>query len=445
MKQALGLIRVSSTAGREGDRFASPETQRDSIQQACEREGLNLVRTYEELDVSGGKPLSQRPGLREAVAAVEAGDAQVVVAAYFDRLFRSLSTQAEVVERINRAGGEVLAVDVGRISNGTASQWLSATMLGMVAEHYRRITSERVGEAQVRAVARGVVPYPGASPGYIRTDEGKFIKDPVLAPIVADAFELRADGGTIAEVREYLSDGGITLSFAGVARFLQSRVVLGQIHFGDLHNLDAHEPIVDRAVWQAVQRVHIPRGRKNKKSDRLLARLGVLKCGSCGAKLIAGLANQTFPTYRCPYTSDCTRRVTISANLVESAVVETVQAIMDAVEADYTILDKAEAKRHKAQLQLDQAQANYEAFMAADLDFTNPATTRKAQDLEAQIDAAQIVVDQLPGQRPSVDYTSDWNDLSLDDQRAQIQALIKQVVVWPGRGADRIELTTTLD
>ena len=118
---------------------------------------------------------------------------------------------------------------------------------------------------------------------------------------------------------------------------------------------------------------------------------------------------------------------------------------MDAVEADYTILDKAEAKRHKAQLQLDQAQANYEAFMAADLDFTNPATTRKAQDLEAQIDAAQIVVDQLPGQRPSVDYTSDWNDLSLDDQRAQIQALIKQVVVWPGRGADRIELTTTLD
>ena len=36
---------------------------------------------------SGGKPLDQRQGLREAVEAIERGEAEVVVAAYFDRLF----------------------------------------------------------------------------------------------------------------------------------------------------------------------------------------------------------------------------------------------------------------------------------------------------------------------------------------------------------------------
>jgi hypothetical protein len=135
----------------------------------------------------------------------------------------------------------------------------------------------------------------------------------------------------------------------------------------------------------------------------------------------------------------------ISAAMVEQAVVDQVQAIMDAVESDYTILDRAEAKRHKAQLELERAIANYEAFMAADLDFTNPITTRKAQELEAGIEAAQTAADSLPGQRPSTSYTDDWNDLSLEDQRGQIQALIASVTVWPGRGPERIEVVTTLD
>ena len=37
----------------------------------------------------------------------------MVVVAYFDRLVRSLAVQAEVVERVEQAGGAILAVDVG--------------------------------------------------------------------------------------------------------------------------------------------------------------------------------------------------------------------------------------------------------------------------------------------------------------------------------------------
>ena len=121
----------------------SPREQLERIQSVAERDGLKLVDTIEELDVSGGAPLAKRPGLRRAVELVEAGDANVMVVAYFDRLVRSLAVQAEVVERIEKAGGAILAVDVGEVRADTASRWLSSTMLGLVAESSTR-TSRRV-------------------------------------------------------------------------------------------------------------------------------------------------------------------------------------------------------------------------------------------------------------------------------------------------------------
>ena len=45
MKRAIGIIRVSEVAGRGGDRFHSPATQREIIERDCERLGLQLTQT----------------------------------------------------------------------------------------------------------------------------------------------------------------------------------------------------------------------------------------------------------------------------------------------------------------------------------------------------------------------------------------------------------------
>jgi DNA invertase Pin-like site-specific DNA recombinase len=101
LRRAIGIVRVS----RLGEDAVSPLEQRERIASTCSRDGLDLVDTFEELDVSGGAQLEQRPGLRRAVRMVEEGEADVVVVAYFDRLVRSLAVQAEVVERVERAVG----------------------------------------------------------------------------------------------------------------------------------------------------------------------------------------------------------------------------------------------------------------------------------------------------------------------------------------------------
>jgi DNA invertase Pin-like site-specific DNA recombinase len=121
-RRAIGVVRVSQTNGREGESFASPAEQRDRIRTACQRDGLELSEIIEELDVSGGTPLDRRKGLLRAVNSVEAGHADVIIAAYFDQLVRSLRVQDELVSRVGAAGGQVLALDTGRVTNGSAGQ-----------------------------------------------------------------------------------------------------------------------------------------------------------------------------------------------------------------------------------------------------------------------------------------------------------------------------------
>jgi site-specific DNA recombinase len=417
----------------------SPREQADRIASIAEREGLQLVDVIEELDVSGGTPLPKRAGLRRAVEMVEAGEASVVVVAFFDRLVRSLSVQAEVVERIEQAGGRILAVDVGEVRADTASHWLSSTMLGAVAEYHRRSTSERTADAKRRAVARGVPPFPNVPPGYRRREDRSLEPHPEQARAVADAFRLRADGATVMEVREHLRRHGIERSFHGTTSLLASRIVLGELHFGDLVNAESHPPLVDAKTWQAVQKMRSPRGRRPK-SDRLLARVGVLRCGTCGARMVVGSTDQKGKRhyfYRCPPIGDCPRRVTISAEVAERTIVEAVTDLLDGMRGTASLDDGiAEAERT-----LDACEQELDAAVRAfsGLDDVDAARER-LDELKAARDSARDRLDELQAAAvPAVTVSvGDWDDLTLDERRALIRAVVERADVAPGRGSDHI-------
>jgi Recombinase len=114
--------------------------------------------------------------------------------------------------------------------------------------------------------------------------------DPELEPVMREAFELRATGATVDAVRGFLADHGIERTYAGVAQLLRNRVYLGELHFGELHNVEAHDGIVDPDVFKRVQAVSLPRGRMAK-SEQLLARLGVLRCASCDGRMSVTTSN----------------------------------------------------------------------------------------------------------------------------------------------------------
>jgi DNA invertase Pin-like site-specific DNA recombinase len=440
-RRAIGIVRVSQVGGREGESFASPGEQLERIKAACKRDGLRLVEVFEELDVSGGTPLDRRTGLRTAIEAVEGGKAEVVIAAYLDRLCRSLKVQAELVERVERAGGQVLAVDVGAVTEGTAGQWLSSTMLGAVSEYATRTARERSGDAQRRAVERGVAPFPNIPAGYRRGADGVMVPDSTEAPVVAEFYRLRADGASINECRDHLKAHRIERTWRACQHMLKSRVVLGEIHFGKLHNLTAHEPIVDAVIWQRAQRTEL-RGPKAK-SPRLLARLDVLRCASCGGRMCVHSQTpreKTYWHYRCSPNSDCQQRQSIGADIAECVIVKQVRAALANVEGRAS----AESNIMRAELELAKAEDALSGAVAMLTGLEDVAGTReRLSDLRQARDDAQARLDQLGGTRAAVAVSAatDWELLTLDEQRALIRATVERATVSPGRGAERVSVS----
>ncbi|HYB29598.1 MAG TPA: recombinase family protein [Solirubrobacteraceae bacterium] len=98
------VVRVSEQGDREEENFHSPNAQLAKAQLWSEDRGNRVVDAFEEIDVSSKLALARRPGLVKAIGIVEAGEADHIVVAYFDRLVRSLKVQLEVIERVEPKG-----------------------------------------------------------------------------------------------------------------------------------------------------------------------------------------------------------------------------------------------------------------------------------------------------------------------------------------------------
>lgn len=440
MRRAVGIVRVSVVGDRSGESFVSPGEQRERIVAACDRDGLDLAETIEEMDISGPTKVEKRAGLRRAIELVEAGTVQVIVVAYFDRLVRSLVVQAEILERVEKAGGRVLAVDFGEVSHDTAAKWLSATMIGMVSEYQSRQARERSVNAVTSSIARGVIPFGQVPPGLLLDTTNRLVHDPVLAPVVRDAFRLRADEGwTIKEVREFLRGHGVERSYHGVQSLLGSSLLVGEMKFGTRGNESVCEPIVDRDVWERVQGARVPRGRRGS-SDRLLARLGVLRCGSCGARMTVGTQTQNgrrYAFYRCPPVGDCIQRVTIGAGIAETVVADAVRAHLVGLEGRAS----AEGAAITADTALAESQRTLDAAIVAfDGLEGEAAAVRRLRELRDIRDEARDRAEHLRRQATARTVTvADWDLLTGGERRGIIAAVVDRATVSKaGRRGDRV-------
>jgi hypothetical protein len=308
------------------------------------------------------------------------------------------------------------------------------------------VTAERTVDAKVRAVARGVAPFPNIPVGYRRGEgeDKRTYRDPGTAPIIAEGFRLRAKGATIREVREHLRTHGIELSYHGVQALLCNRFYLGELHFGALVNLEAHPALIDAPTWKRAQNQHVPRGRRPK-SERLLARQGVLRCATCGARMVIGSTDQRgkrYAMYRCPPISDCPQRVTISADLAEQVVEDEVRRLLHGMRGKAT----AKSGATEAAREYERRQAEFDSAIKVALGAGiegEAATIERLSELRQARDDALERLEELQDIDAAafvVDADADWSLLTLEERRALIRAVVARVLVVPGRGPDRISI-----
>jgi DNA invertase Pin-like site-specific DNA recombinase len=406
--KAIGIARQS----RGDEASKSIEEQSARIRDHCKREGWTLVDVHEEQDVSGGTPLAKRHGLRAAVEAIEAGTASYLVVAYFDRLVRSLAVQAEVLERVEAAGGRVLTLDVGEVSSATAGSWLSGNMLGIVAEYHRRTTSERVKsrKAENRAAGRwngGYVPFYRDVTG-----DGRLVMHEDRAGVVREAFERRVAGNSAATVQAFLREatGEPIKSLNIVQRMLADESLVT-------------EGVVPHSLFRRVADLHSKRGPKPQ-SDRLLARLGVLRC-ECGTRMnVHGSA--PYQSYRCSNEHcESSPRRAVPCDRAESAVVHAVrEALRDREGRAGANLSELRAEVDRRRTLLDNA---VQAFSA----LNDPTVyAAKLADLEAGVKEAEGALDDG---REAAGFTvtgnGAWEDFGTEGRRHLIRLAVESAVV----------------
>ena len=290
--------------------------------------------------------------------------------------------------------------------------------------------------------------FPNIPPGYrLRKDaDDKTLgleRDPKTARYAKEAFKMRAAGNSIQAIREYLKAHGIERSYHGIQTMLSSRIYLGELRFGKLKNTSAHQALITPELFDRVQRTTVSRGRRPT-SDMLLARLGVLKCGSCGASMTAGgrggAEGARYSFYRCSSVHDCPQHVTISADFVERLVVAEVRRQLKGARGS------ASAKRNvqKAEREVERTERALDAALEA---FTGLDDVKAAQDklarLKQERDAAREQLDRLrPEDLPVVTLRGDkdWDRLTRAAQRALISTILDYVIVAPGRGEDRLTI-----
>lgn len=448
---ALDLITASIVVrqSRSDDGSMSIPDQIDAAKAWCQNQTPPIVvgAVYEEPDVSGRRPLAKRKGLKRAVEDVESGASQMILTVYFDRFARSVTTRAEVLERVEAVGGVVYTLDMGRTSNATPVSKFTGTVFAAAAELIAEQSGEKTIVSKQRNIDNGVPPFPRITCAYVKRDDGTLEPHPTNGPLIAEACRMRADGKSYSTIRRYLADNGLTISMRGLQSTLSSKLLIGEIHFGNftpnLHAID--EPIIDQATFRRIQGARATKGRYSK-SERLLARQGILVCGTCGARLVVHSSrsrnDKRYYYYAC--SMRCEKPASVGAGEAEQVVSDAAIKRSREIVGHASDRDDLEAAR----LALEAADRKLSDTIKALVGIDSPQAVRETLDvLQADRDEAakrHARLASLSSPDRNVRTVEDWNLLTLDERRDVIVATIARAVVAPGRGPGRIVVEPTL-
>jgi DNA invertase Pin-like site-specific DNA recombinase len=345
MKPYAGYVRVSRKGDRDEERLRSPDFQRQTIERYAAGDGLALRMFTPEIDVSGSKP--QRAILDEIIGQICSGELAGIIVAKLDRLSRLRPRDRVLLfETIEEAGGVVLSASEQLDPSTPEGRFAREVFLGVARMQWEKFR-ESFEAAKRDAVERGVPINSRAAVGYRKTSDRRLAPDPRTAPIVREVFERRTRGEGPSTLARYLETNGVrtsqgsrTWSKEAVYGLIRNPVYKGVIRYGTddrFVNANAHEPIVDAALFAAAQKPngHRPTPLRSEESSWLLT--GLLRCSACRYAMQGTKTSRGKRIYRCKRTTAggvCPEPARMDADLIEAAVVDEFWRQQEAVEIE---------------------------------------------------------------------------------------------------------------
>lgn len=192
---ALAYVRVSTTEQAEDG--ASLASQRETLTAEAARRGWDVEIVADE--GYSASSMEKRPGLLSALARLDAGQADALMAVRVDRLSRSVSDFAGLMARAKRRKWALVALDLG-VDTSTPAGDLMANVLASVAQYERLVIGQRTREGMAQRRAEGV-----------HLGRKRLLPESVVARIVSD----HAAGLSLAGIARQLTADGVVTAHGG--------------------------------------------------------------------------------------------------------------------------------------------------------------------------------------------------------------------------------------
>jgi site-specific DNA recombinase len=269
IRRCAVYTRKSSEEGLEQD-FNSLHAQREASEafiKSQQGEGWKLVKTaYDDGGLSGGN--MERPALQRLLEDIRHGLIDVVVVYKVDRLTRSLADFAKMVEVFDAQGVSFVAV-TQQFNTTTSMGRLTLNVLLSFAQFEREVTGERIRDKIAASKRKGIWMGGCPSMGYDVCDR-RLVVNQAEAATVRQIYQRYLKTGSVPKLKRELDrdgvvskirvsrkgirSGGLRFSRGALYELLSNPIYIGEIRHKRERHPGQHEAILDRNLWQKVQK-----------------------------------------------------------------------------------------------------------------------------------------------------------------------------------------------
>lgn len=291
--------RKSTEEGLDLD-YNTLDAQRDAGENyinAQRHEGWEILPTrYDDGGFTGGN--MDRPALQQLLADIRAQKIDVVVVYKIDRLSRSLTDFAQMVEIFDTHGVSFVSV-TQHFNTKDSMGRLTLNILFSFAQFERDVIGERIRDKFAASKQKGIF-MGGAVPLGYRVENRKLLVIDDEAMLVRKIFRRYAQLQSISQLidelhrdghrtKQYLSRtnnlrGGRLFNRQYIYRVLKNKIYLGKIVHKDKVYDGQHKAIISQEIWDAAQAIlstdRVKRGNHTRNKAPALLR-GLVRCGCC--------------------------------------------------------------------------------------------------------------------------------------------------------------------
>ncbi len=330
-KTAVVYCRVSTA--RQADDELPIASQRQRCEERAAQLGAEVLRVFADEGISGQH--DSRPAFQAAILFCEAHSPTYFLTWSTSRFARNRLDAQLYKRRLSKTSTDLIFVSM-EIDRSSDGGWLTEGVMELFDEFYSRQISADTRRSMIKAAqggfwAGGCPPYGyRATPAPEEPRRRRLEAVPEEAATVKRIFQARTQGQGARAIAVALNADGLMnrqhrWHKSSVLALLRNRAMIGQIVFGkrlridgarrtmpdaDCVIVDAHPPIIDRPLWETVQRL-LDRDALNTSPGEYAVGgspisghyfTGLLKCGRCGSALLIETAkgrNKRYSYYNC--------------------------------------------------------------------------------------------------------------------------------------------------